>query len=81
MQKYKDFELAQLRMEERKSYQSHISRLKSEYEQKILDMQQEILFIEEKEGKRWASREHVNGFSISIGIGKGQYGNETENSG
>ena len=81
LQKYKDFELAQLRLEERKSYQSHISRLKSEYEQKILDMQQEMLFMEEKDGKRWASREHVNSLSIIKGIGKGKYGDETENSG
>jgi hypothetical protein len=35
-------------------------RLKSDYEQKIVDMQQEMLFLEEKETKRWAAREHVS---------------------
>jgi hypothetical protein len=49
-----------LRLEERKGYQNHILRLKSDYEQKIVDMQQEMLFLEEKETKRWASREHVS---------------------
>lgn len=59
MKKFKDIELAQLRLEERKSYQNHITRLKADYEQKIVDMQQEMLFLEEKETKRWAAREHV----------------------
>jgi hypothetical protein len=48
-----------MRVEERQSYQQHILRLESDYEKKTLDLQQQIIFIEEREAKRWAAREAV----------------------
>ena len=55
--RYKEFELAQVRLDERKSFQSETTRLKMDYEKKIQEMQSSMIFLEEREAKRWACRE------------------------
>jgi hypothetical protein len=46
-------------MDERNSYQSHLSKLSTDYESKILDLQREIGNVEEREVKRRVAREQV----------------------
>jgi hypothetical protein len=48
-----------MKAEERTSYQAHINKLKTDYEQKILDMQKQISDVEDKEAKRRVLREQV----------------------
>ena len=59
LEKFKNIELAQVRVEERKNYQNHISKIKADYDQKIIQMQQDMMFLEERESKRWSTREQV----------------------
>ncbi|KAI8911442.1 hypothetical protein BC831DRAFT_517467, partial [Entophlyctis helioformis] len=55
--RFKEIELAQMRLDERKAFQSEIMRQKADFEQKLLDAQQNIVNSQESERRRLGEKE------------------------